>query len=70
MNWLFALLYRLAGWSTHGHVPKDLKKAVVIRKVLIKVSIVLSNIFVVTKLQKTLYIYAYRHKNRKVPQLL
>ena len=25
---------------------------------------------VVTKLQKTLYIYAYRHKNRTVPQLL
>ena len=28
MNWLFALLYRLAGWSTHGHIPKDLKKAI------------------------------------------
>jgi 1-acyl-sn-glycerol-3-phosphate acyltransferase len=28
MNWLFGFLYRLLGWSTLGHVPKDLKKAI------------------------------------------
>lgn len=28
MNWLFALLYRLSGWSSLGYVPKELKKAI------------------------------------------
>lgn len=28
MNWIFALLYRLAGWRTIGHAPKELKKGI------------------------------------------